>query len=394
MPYGIAVMNWNDRAGAEVIASFPKDYVVDQRIMLQVFSQHEYTGEPGFMVIMSENSNLASYFSGHTHQLYIVLFLTPEEDGNLFEDGLVDVARAVLLNKDTGQLSKVLKTQYQRLAIYPRITTEQQLALIFNNDLKRSILSRLQEEGILLKSELDIWIKDQFKESDLDTNTILSSLLRNNIGKIGSVQGYSGDLIFMIQDIMITRKPPLYFRNPTEYHCPKSLKNEYYQNLRAFFTDYYPTDADNLNIINRIILDPVNSVVLELLRLAIVTRSDLEKLRMKGVDDIEAALQDFQDLNMITVLRDSKGIKYYALITDFELRPFLPKYMLNLIRKNYSVKRHNNAALIAHIDLLREEFMRLEKRKKGKQGEELPDSFTASDAPMNLGFEQTEDVKI
>ncbi|MHA1519882.1 MAG: hypothetical protein ACTSRK_06830 [Promethearchaeota archaeon] len=384
MPLGIVVMNWNDRSGVDIIAKFPEDYYIDNKIMLQVFSQHEYTGEAGFMAIMSENLNLASYFAGHTHQIYVVLFLTEQEDGNLFEDGLAEVARAVLMNREDEKLQEIIETQYHRLSIYPRLTKEQNLALIFNNDIKRAIISRLQEEGILLKSEMDVWIRDQFKQSDLDTNTIINSMLKANIGKMGSVQGYSDDLLFMIGDIMITRKPPKFFKNPTDYHCPESLKSTYLHNIRTFFLDYFPTEADNLNIINKIILDPVNSTVLDLLRLAIVTRSDLEKLKMKGVDNIQKAIEDFQNLNLITILKDSKGIEYFGLISDFELRPFLPKYMLNLIRKNYMVKRHNNHALIAHLEFLRLEHRRLELMKKKEIDGELPESFTATDTPMNL----------
>ena len=142
MPIGIAVMNWNDRSGAEILASCPKEYIVDPKLLLQIFSQHEYTGESGFVVLMSEKVNLASYFTGYDPQIYIILNLTDQEDGNLYEDGLVDTARAILLNKDSDNLQSILEAQYHRLAIYTRITKEQTLGIAYLNDIKTTVYSK------------------------------------------------------------------------------------------------------------------------------------------------------------------------------------------------------------------------------------------------------------
>ncbi len=385
-------MAWNDRSGGDIIAACPKDYSVDSKLLLQIFSQHEYTGEAGFVQMMTENLNVASFYTGAAHQLYIVLFLTSQEDGSLFEDGLADLAHYIVRNLESDQLQAVLEEQFRRLSIYLRINNEQKLAFCYLNDVRRAIIHRLREEGLIIKAELDLWIKDEFKQQEIDVGATINGILKNGLAKVVSVEGYTSELVFLIGDLMITRKPPMFYRNPTEYHCPDSLNKEYRTQIRAYFSDYHPSETDNFQIIERIILDPVNYTVLELLRLAIVTRDNLEKLKRKGVEDIDTALNTFLEMRLITVLHDSKGNDYYALLTDVEITPFFPRYMLNLIRQYYTVKRHNNQALMVHLDLLRQEYIRLYgKRKKKSKGEELPQSFTASDTPMNLKFD-TQDV--
>ena len=389
MPNAIAIMEWNDRSGAEIIASYPQQYSVDPKLMMQVFSQHEYSGESGLIVLMSENVNLASYYSGSTHKIFAILFLTEHEDGHLFEDGLADVNREMIINKDSDNLQQILEVQYHRLGIYPRINKEQKLALVYYNNIKRAIVRRLRAECMLLKSELSIWIKDEFKEEEIDIDLIVNSILQNGICKVESVKGYSSDLLFLINDFIILRKPPKFYRDPSDYNCPESLVADYQIAVKNFFTHYRPNQSDNLNFIDKIILDPVNYVVFTLLRLAIVTRSDLEKLKKKGVEDIDKALDMFKTLQLITVLRDAKNVEYYALVSDIEVSQFFPKYMLNSVRQSYIVKQNSNLALIAHLDLLSEEFLRILALKKKAIEDVAPTSYTAKDSLLNLNLKYT-----
>ena len=383
MPKGIAIMEWNDRSGAEILATYPEEYNIDPKLMMQIFSQHEYSGEGGLIILMSEMINLASYSSGGSDQIFVILFLTEEEDGHSFEDGLADVAREMKIHKDSDDMQEILERQYRRLEIFPRINKEQKLSLVYFNDIRRAIIGRLRAECMLQKSELNIWIKDEFREGEIDIEWIINSVLQNGLCQVGSVKGYSSDLLFLINDLMITRKPPRFYRNPSNFRCPKSLVIDYQTAVRVFFSDYRPNEADNLELIDKIILDPANYEVFTLLRLAIVTRSDLEKLKRKGVDDIDAALELFNSLKLITVLRDD-NTEYFALLSDFEISQFFPKYMLNSVRQSYMVKQNSNLALLTHIDLLAKEFMRIFKLKKKTKGDDAPASYADTDSLLNL----------
>jgi len=384
MPKGVAIMEWNDRSGAEILATYPEEYDIDPKLMMQIFSQHEYSGEAGLIILMSEKINLVSYSSGGSEQIFVILFLTEEEDGNSFEDGLADVAREMKLHKESDDMQEILERQYRRLEIFPRINREQKLALVYFNDIRRAIIGRLRAECMLQKSELNIWIKDEFREGEIDIEWIINSVLQNGLCQVGSVKGYSSDLLFLINDLMITRKPPRFYRNPSDYRCPKSLAIDYQTAVRVFFSDYRPNEADNLELIDKIILDPVNYEVFTLLRLAIVTRSDLEKLKKKGVDDLDSALELFNSLKLITVLRDENNTEYFALLSDFEISQFFPKYMLNSVRQSYMVKQNSNLALLTHIDLLAKEFMRIFKLKKKTKKDDAPASYSDTDSLLNL----------
>jgi hypothetical protein len=384
MPKGIAIMEWNDRSGAEILATYPEEYDIDPKLMMQIFSQHEYSGEGGLIILMSETLNLASYSSGGSDQIFVILFLTEEEDGHSFEDGLADVAREMKIHKDSDDMQEILERQYRRLEIFPRINKEQKLSLVYFNDIRRAIIGRLRAECMLQKSELNIWIKDEFREGEIDIEWIINSVLQNGLCQVGSVKGYSSDLLFLINDLMITRKPPRFYRNPSDYRCPKSLVIDYQTAVRIFFSDYRPNEVDNLKLIDKIILDPANYEVFTLLRLAIVTRSDLEKLQRKGVDDIDAALELFNSLKLITVLRDENNTEYFALLSDFEISQFFPKYILNSVRQSYMVKQNSNLALLTHIDLLAKEFMRIFKLKKKTKKDYAPASYSETDSLLNL----------
>jgi len=65
--------------------------------------------------------------------------------------------------------------------------------------------------------------------------------------------------------------------------------------------------------------------------------------------------------------------------------------MLNAVRQSYMVKQNSNVALLAHLDLLAEEFMRIVAlRKKIKSGD-APTSYTTADSLLNLDLSYTGD---
>jgi hypothetical protein len=67
------------------------------------------------------------------------------------------------------------------------------------------------------------------------------------------------------------------------------------------------------------LLDPETYEVLKLLRQAIVTRDDLEKLQKKGVEDVDGVLKKLWDAQMIIVLQDEAGNEYFALQSNVKI---------------------------------------------------------------------------
>jgi hypothetical protein len=365
MAIGIVVMHWDERVGVDIIGKYPEQIVLDEKTLMQLYSQHEFTGEPGMVSIMAGSTNLASYYTGPESSIYVIMVLNTTEDGDAYEDGLAEISRQILLNIDTETLKDVLPSLFQRLSVYPTLNEEQILAMIYSDEPKRMILKRLQQEAAIPKSELAIWLKDTKRDSFIDIESIIASLVKSTIIKIASVKGLATDVAFLNEDIMILRRPPVkLFLDPVEHHLPKSLKDSYKNQVRTFFKNYKPSEKDNLEIINKVILDPQCYEVLKLLREAMVTKNDIEKLRKKGVEEIDKTLKALWDSKMIAVFQDESGTEYYCLITDFFAELFFPKYNLDTVRKQYISKSQNPKALIKALDMMREEYLSIYKSQK------------------------------
>ena len=98
-----------------------------------------------------------------------------------------------------------------------------------------------------------------------------------------------------------------------------------------------------------------------------VTRDDLEKLRKKGVEDIDEILQKMWRLNMTTVIQDEKGNEYFALRSDFSIFKIFPEYMLNTIREQYRAKTKSEPVQLEFIDALKDQFYGARTQKKRKK---------------------------
>jgi hypothetical protein len=280
MPLGVIVMHWDERVGVEVVAKYPDEVELQEKTMMQIYSQHEFSGDSGFVTLMAGSINIASFYTGRETAIYVMLVLTLDEICEVYEEGLSELARQVLINLNSTALKAVLPNLFQRLSVYPTMTEEQRYAMFFQNEIKRLVLKRLREEVSFPKSELAIWLKDQYKSAFVDIEGLTNDLVKSNIMKLASVKGYVADMLFFVNDIYALRVPPVNLvKDPVGHHLPASLKDSYISEVRNFFGAYKPNEPDALKVINDIILDTANYEVLKLLRAALVTRSDLEKLR-------------------------------------------------------------------------------------------------------------------
>jgi hypothetical protein len=365
MTQGILIMHWDDRVGVEVVAKYPDEVLIQEKTLMQIYSQHEFTSEAGMVSIMAGSVNLASYYTGPDSAIYVILLLSNDEDGDTFEEGLVETSRQIMENIESESLGSILPSLFQRLSVYPKMEEEQRLSLLYNSEVKRMVLKRLRSESLVTKSEIAIWLKDQYRDAFVDLDNMISSLVKAMIIKMASVKGLASDIMFLSQDLMVLRRPPIkLFQDPVEHHLPASLKDAYTSQVRNFFLNYKPTEADNLEIITKVILDPQTYEVLKLLREAMVTKNDIEKLRKKGVDDIDHTLKSLWETKMIEVFRDDSNTEYYCLVSDFYIHQFYPKYNVDSIRKQYMNKVQNTNALLKALDIMRDEYMILHKNQK------------------------------
>ena len=357
MPIGLVIMRWDIKVSTEILAKYPEELIISEETLMQIYAAHEYTGEPGMISLLVGPLNIASYYTGREKPLYIIMLLNLDEDADAYEGGLSDISRVIFQNFEDNAYLEMIPFLFQRLSTYPHLNEEQSLGITYLDSVNRLIIERLREEGVITKSELKIWLKDTYREGFFDVDAILMELIKKEIIKETSVKGMPSELIFLINDLLMIRRPPIkLLKNPDERGLPEKFIEEYNVAVRNFFQKYHPSEEDNLKILDEIIADPQVYEILKLLRISIVTKNVLEKLRKKGVDDIDGGLKKLWDNQMIHVFQDAKGNEYYALLTDFHNSLFYPKYMLNIIIHQYGVKSKSNGVLIEYLNVLDDNY--------------------------------------
>ena len=357
MPVGLLVMKWDERVGTEILARYPEEISVTDKTLMQVYSTHEYSGEAGMVSLMVGSLNIASYYTGPEKGYYLLLLLSIDEDPDTFEGGLVDAARTILQNLESEAYKSLIPSLFQRISVYPTLNEEQQLALTYQDEIKRLIINRLREEGVVSKSELMVWLKDRYRQGFVDLEAVLIELIKRSIVKEASVKGMPSELIFLTNDLIMLRTPPeKIIDHPSGHGIPSTLEEDFLTECRKYFERYKPSEEDNLSIIEAFI-NPQVYETLRLLRTAIVTRNDLEKLKKKGVEDVDAVLKTLWEKDMIKVFQDERNTEYYALLTDFYIDLIFPKYLMNVIKKEYDQKSKADQVLVEYLNVLEDTYL-------------------------------------
>jgi len=367
MPVGLIVMKWDERVGTEILAKYPEEIVITDKTLMQVYSTHEYSGESGMISLMVGSLNIASYYTGPEKGYYILLLLNLDDDPDAYEGGLIDTSKIILQNLEDGAFIQLVPSLFRRVSIYPTLNEEQRLAITYQDDIKRMIINRLREEGVVSKSELMIWLKDRYRQGFVDLEVVVMELIKRNIIKETSVKGMPSELIFLTNDLIMMRVPAIQlFKDPSDRGLPSQLSVDYTTESKKFFQNYCPSEQDNLKVIE-ILMNPQVYEVLRLLRTAIVTKNDLEKLKKRGVEDIDDVLKSLWENQMIQVFRDDRNNEYYALISDFHIALIFPKYLLNVIKAEYDKKSKADQVLIEYLNVLENTYLNLKSAAKSKE---------------------------
>ena len=373
MPVGLVVMKWDERIGTEITAKYPEEINITDKTLMQVYSTHEYSGESGMISLMVGSLNIASYYTGPEKGYYILLLLNLDDDPDAYEGGMADASRVILQNVDDESYVSMIPNLFRRLSVYPTLNAEQQLAITYQDEIKRMIINRLRDEGVVSKSELMVWLKDKYKSGFVDLEGVLIDLIKRDMIKEASVKGMPSELIFLTNDIMMIRMPPTQLlKNPSERGLPAQLAGDYKTECKKFFQAYRPSEEDNLRVI-AILNDPQVYETIRLLRTAIVTKNDLEKLKKKGVDDVDEVLKMLWDGQMIQVFQDDQNNEYYALLCDFYLNIVFPKYMMRVVKAEHDTKSKADQVLVEYLKVLQDAYVtgksagKTEKVKKSKK---------------------------
>ncbi|MEM2637360.1 MAG: hypothetical protein QXL15_03305, partial [Candidatus Korarchaeota archaeon] len=258
MPRGIVAAVWSDDLGVVVKGVYPNDLEYNRDDLLRIFTAHATgEGEAGFLAMRLVGSKIASYYSGYSEseQKFISLFLHVDEDPELFQDTLPDVAASIFNVINSSELDMALADAFNKLTRLSTMSLEQRLALIFKDPIRRVILQRLTE-GPILKSEMSEWLERDITQETVNLDAILGPLIRAKIIYEDWVEGMPGKVLFLVRDVFATRVPPeKIVAQVKEGIVPKDLGDRYLSDLKNFFQNYKPR-SDEVWELSKIITDP------------------------------------------------------------------------------------------------------------------------------------------
>lgn len=362
MVKGLLLMEWNDRSGLEVKVKTPADLDVSDKTLMQIYSAHEYSQDAGLVAIAAGASSAISYYSGDELDHYLVLFLKEGEDPEQFEEVVQETAQVVFGNLQVDYLRDIFPQLLVRLDQYPKASAEQKLAVVFQDEFKHAVVERLTQDGCAVKEELEIWLRDKFRKRYFNFSAILASLMRLGLVKITSVKSLLQEMVFLTRAVLAFREPPTRIMDLLEADGDPSLsplKGQYRKQVEGFFKLYRPSLEDSQAVAG--VLADFNSYqILLALRDRWVTRADLEKLKRRGVEDIDLVLQRLEELDVLVKFAQGKNVMdaLYLLKSDPQIRPLYPAFMLNTIRQQFVSREQNKEVLLQYLDVLQEAYPR------------------------------------
>ncbi|MFX0134580.1 MAG: hypothetical protein ACFFDN_13145 [Candidatus Hodarchaeota archaeon] len=357
MLFGISVIKWDKKYGMRVEAKYPENIDVSDTITKQIYTNHEFEEEAGFLSLTIGDLNLASYYTGDT-DYYMVVLLSIDEKPEDYEDILSDTIRRIMAQLKGKKYVDELPNYFKYISTYPKMTDEQRLALILLDPIKKMILDRLIEDSTLTKSELSAWLKDKFGSEYIDVDSIVNSMLRNKLIREETLEAMTSSSIFLIGDIFVSRVPPKTSinRSRTLKDLDPSVLKNYLDDVKTFFEKYSPNPEDT-ELILEIITDMNCHTVIKELRVGPVPQNSKTYQRLYGtIENFDDTLQKLWEAQMISVLKDKKGYEYMFLRSDIKVKYIFPEYLIDKIRQIYYEGSQPESILIEHLRILQDRY--------------------------------------
>jgi hypothetical protein len=368
---GMMLMHWDIRSAGQIKIKIPETLEIDNRDLIQIYSQHEYTGKPGLVSFNNPKTNLLSYYLGPKVMNYIVLFLDLDEDVTLYETVLSSVAFQFAEYRNDADLHRIFNEVFQIVSNFPKYSDAQKYALFFYNPLFLAILRAFQEEMIIPQSELEIILREKVPQQvDLIPNAI-DLFIQLGFLKLGAVKGIGTDLLYQIDDIHFIRHPPMgYYTKLLENGVSPDYIEQMKTESKKIFTFYKNRDDDLVNLVRKIMLDPLHYQVFELLKGQFLPDDKLDEIEKKlGVKSIQPNIDALVAAELISIIKKPQSRDYFVAIrSEITIERRFPEYHIDLLADAYRTQKHHNDVLLKGLELLKENYLTTHaKNKKKKQ---------------------------
>ena len=365
MLYGIALLKWDKKYGLKIEQKFPDSVNIDETITKQVYTNHEFEEESGFLSISIQELNIASFSSGSPTDLYLIAILSIDEIPEDYEEILSNTMRLITSNLRGKQYIEYFPIYFQNIKTFPVMTNEQKLALVLLDPVKKQVIDRLIEDGTISKSELTSWLRDKFGSEDIDMDSIINSLLRNKILHEETIENMSSSSIFLIGDIFASRVPPksalMFVKGMVS--LPPKIVSSYSDDIQTFFQKYNPDPLDQEQIL-RILTDMDCYKIISRLRTGpLIQDTQIYNNLKDNINNFNDVLKKLWETEIISVIKSKNGLENIFLRSDIAVRRIFPLYILNKIRNLYHSGIKSDNVIMRYLSVLQDRFYEYKKSK-------------------------------
>lgn len=358
LPLGMIVVRWDNRLGAVLEAKHPPQLRVTEDQIMKIYTAHAMSiGEApaGFLSLRVGELNVASYYGGWDINYYVALLLNPDEEADIYEDGLAEVASHIFSKLEDDAYKEDLEMLFNKLTRFPSLTEEQKMAVVLSDPLRMSLFERMTEEGSSTLSDLEVWLKHKFELKSVELHSLLTPLVKNGLITLRWVEGLPSQCAFLVRDVFIARVPArAIVKKAQSGEWGAEASSDYLDEVKDFFRNYAvsPEDVEN---ITKILADPDVYDVLVLLREDVYTIDKLAERLEKKKSDITHIVKQLKDLDFVTEVTIN-GEKHVALKTDAKIITFFPEYMVDQIALQYNDQIKPPRMLLWHLKALRDSY--------------------------------------
>ncbi|MFW9773662.1 MAG: hypothetical protein ACFFEO_16040, partial [Candidatus Thorarchaeota archaeon] len=341
--------------------------------MMRIFYAH-ITGaaQAGSVLVRLEKvrSNVSSYFTGMESKVpfMINLMLELDEDPELFgetviselNNNIMQFLNAIVENPAKSyeineELRDYIKNSLFLLERLKNLSKEQRMAQIYTSVKGRKILESLQERAYSRK-ELRELLEETLERSIYNLEITLDPFVKTDLIKQDWIEGTQDITLFLLSDFTIMRQPAEKVIKDAKKNLPTPyLAQIYLEQARKFFSSYQPTFEDNLKISHNMI-NPDKYDFITLFREKTYPINKIPKGPGETFDEIRDFLNSLQNDNIITMIKDSKGLEWIFLLTDVVALTFYPEYMIENIRRDIANKKLKKNTAIKHLELLEQVY--------------------------------------
>jgi predicted transcriptional regulator len=369
MTKGYIITNWTEDQGLGVQLSYPEDLIVDLDDMMRIFYAHiTGAGEAGNVLVRLEKarSNVSSYFTGmeSENQFMINFIMELGEDPEIFGEAVLSEINQNIIfylknikqnpanSLDiTSELANYLKNSLTYLERLKNLTKEQVMAQIYNSEKGRLILEILQEKPYT-KKDLHNLLEEKTGKFIPNLDILLSHFVKTDLVRQDWIEGDSDITLFLLSDFIIVRRPVSKLINDAKKGVPNPyVANKYIEIVTSYFSNYTPTEEDNLKIARHMINPDVFDYVV-LFREKSYPINKVPRGPGETFDQVRTFLATLEADNVIKIIKDESNVEWIFLITDLTAQKFYPEYLIENIRKAVSEDILKKESAIKHLELL------------------------------------------